>query len=198
MDKIYDTAFAIKNRIYGNRIVLFAPLYIANYCVNSCTYCAFRTGNKSLKVVPWSFACLGVGVGCVEQGSLGMCKVLRHRFLHFNAAAHHTDMCYKHTPHCPQRMALTDDELRGEVEALEKQGHRRLLVLTGEHPKYTFDQFLKVGVGVVAQAVWGSVPEREAGGTWLAGRRAGGAAHGPSLFSTSAHVCTLLHRRRLT
>ena len=50
MEKINDTAFAIKNRIYGNRIVLFAPLYIANYCVNSCTYCAFRAGNKKLQV----------------------------------------------------------------------------------------------------------------------------------------------------
>lgn len=50
MDMVYDTAFAIKNRIYGNRIVLFAPLYIANYCVNSCTYCAFRAGNKNLQV----------------------------------------------------------------------------------------------------------------------------------------------------
>lgn len=29
-----------------------------------------------------------------------------------------------------------------EVQVLEKQGHRRLLILTGEHPKYTFDQFL--------------------------------------------------------
>lgn len=43
-------AFAIKERIYGNRIVLFAPLYIANYCVNNCRYCAFRQGNKHLEV----------------------------------------------------------------------------------------------------------------------------------------------------
>ena len=43
-------AFAIKERIYGNRIVLFAPLYIANYCVNNCRYCAFRQGNKTLEV----------------------------------------------------------------------------------------------------------------------------------------------------
>lgn len=42
MNKLYDTAFAIKERIYGNRIVLFAPLYIANYCANNCTYCGFR------------------------------------------------------------------------------------------------------------------------------------------------------------
>lgn len=54
MGMITDTAFAIKNRIYGNRIVLFAPLYIANYCVNSCTYCAFRGGNKKLHVSPSS------------------------------------------------------------------------------------------------------------------------------------------------
>ena len=42
MKPIFETAFQIKNRIYGNRVVLFAPLYIANWCVNSCTYCAFR------------------------------------------------------------------------------------------------------------------------------------------------------------
>jgi hypothetical protein len=43
-----------------------------------------------------------------------------------------------------QRTALSDEDIRSEVEALERQGHRRLLVLTGEHPKYTFDQFLHV------------------------------------------------------
>ena len=42
MKPIFDTAFAIKNRIYGNRVELFAPRYIANWCVNSCRYCAFR------------------------------------------------------------------------------------------------------------------------------------------------------------
>lgn len=42
MRPIFETAFKIKNRIYGNRVVLFAPLYIANWCVNSCRYCAFR------------------------------------------------------------------------------------------------------------------------------------------------------------
>lgn len=43
-----------------------------------------------------------------------------------------------------QRTALSDEDIRAEVAALEQQGHRRLLVLTGEHPKYTFDQFLHV------------------------------------------------------
>lgn len=43
----------------------------------------------------------------------------------------------------PQRSMLTDEALREEVAALQRQGHRRLLVLTGEHPKYTYDQFLQ-------------------------------------------------------
>lgn len=55
----------------------------------------------------------------------------------------------------PQRTALSDDDIRSEVEALERQGHRRLLVLTGEHPKYTFDQFLHVS-GVGAGGVGGA------------------------------------------
>jgi 2-iminoacetate synthase ThiH len=50
MEQIYDTAYNIKERIYGNRIVLFAPLYIANYCVNNCAYCAFRAANKDIEV----------------------------------------------------------------------------------------------------------------------------------------------------
>lgn len=82
MTELYNTALAIKQRIYGNRIVLFAPLYLSNYCVNNCTYCAFRGKNK----------------------------------------------------HIPRSM-LTHDQLVAEVEALQRQGHRRLLLLTGEHPK---------------------------------------------------------------
>lgn len=90
MAPIYATALAIKQRIYANRIVLFAPLYIANYCVNSCRYCAFRCENKEI-----------------------------------------------------ERSTLTHDQIRAEVAALERAGHRRLLVLTGEHPHYTFEQFLE-------------------------------------------------------
>jgi len=89
MKALYNTALSIKERIYGNRIVLFAPLYLSNYCVNSCTYCAFRGKNK----------------------------------------------------HIP-RSKLTKTQLIAETEALQKQGHRRLLMLTGEHPEYTFDDFL--------------------------------------------------------
>lgn len=89
MQSLYNTALDIKQRIYGNRIVLFAPLYLSNWCVNSCTYCAFRAKNKH---IPRSF--------------------------------------------------LTKDQVIHEVEALQRMGHRRLLLLTGEHPKYTFDDFL--------------------------------------------------------
>ena len=47
--EIFETAHQIKQEIYGNRIVLFAPLYISNPCVNNCTYCGFRHSNDSLK-----------------------------------------------------------------------------------------------------------------------------------------------------
>jgi len=90
MQKIFDTALDIKKMIYGNRIVLFAPLYISNYCINSCLYCSFRAENKKIK-----------------------------------------------------RKALNNDEIVEEVKALQKQGHKRLVMLMGEHPKYTLDDFIR-------------------------------------------------------
>ena len=36
----------LKEMVYGNRIVLFAPLYIGNKCINNCSYCGFRASNK--------------------------------------------------------------------------------------------------------------------------------------------------------
>ncbi|ACC98883.1 Biotin and thiamin synthesis associated [Elusimicrobium minutum Pei191] len=48
LEQIYSTAKFIKEEIYGNRMVLFAPLYISNLCSNECLYCAFRVSNKSL------------------------------------------------------------------------------------------------------------------------------------------------------
>ncbi len=44
--ELFETAHELKQSIYGNRIVLFAPLYIGNYCINDCKYCGFR---KSLR-----------------------------------------------------------------------------------------------------------------------------------------------------
>ncbi len=48
-DKLFQTAKKVKEKIYGNRLVLFAPLYITNVCVNNCLYCAFRKDNRQLK-----------------------------------------------------------------------------------------------------------------------------------------------------
>ena len=47
-EKIYDLAKKIKLQLYGNRIVMFAPLYLSNYCVNGCTYCPYHHGNKEI------------------------------------------------------------------------------------------------------------------------------------------------------
>jgi len=47
--EIFSTAKQIKEDIYGTRLVLFAPLYISNRCMNECTYCAFRATNSTLK-----------------------------------------------------------------------------------------------------------------------------------------------------
>ncbi len=89
-NRLFETALAIKERIYGNRIVLFAPLYVSNYCAASCLYCGFRVQNTSL-----------------------------------------------------ERKVLTDEELVQEVEALQAQGHKRLVMLMGDHPKYTIDDFVR-------------------------------------------------------
>jgi len=79
LERIFDVAGKIKRRIYGNRIVIFAPLYVSNYCVNRCAYCGFNCGQDF------------------------------------------------------QRRKLTLDEVREEVKLLEKMGHKRLALETGEH-----------------------------------------------------------------
>lgn len=48
-EKIYQTAKKIKQKLYGNRIVIFAPLYVSNYCVNGCLYCPYHAGNKKIR-----------------------------------------------------------------------------------------------------------------------------------------------------
>lgn len=47
--EIFKSAKILKEKIYGKRIVLFAPLYLGNYCVNNCLYCGFRVDNKEIK-----------------------------------------------------------------------------------------------------------------------------------------------------
>ncbi len=46
--RMFDIARRIKDKIYGDRIVLFAPLYLSNYCVNGCVYCPFHAKNKTI------------------------------------------------------------------------------------------------------------------------------------------------------
>ncbi|MBL1214739.1 MAG: [FeFe] hydrogenase H-cluster radical SAM maturase HydG [Ignavibacteriae bacterium] len=82
MNELFKAAGEIKQAIYGNRLVMFAPMYLSNACVNNCLYCAFRRDNKELA-----------------------------------------------------RKTLTVDEVGFEAEALIKQGHKRLLLVCGEHPK---------------------------------------------------------------
>jgi 2-iminoacetate synthase len=83
-EMIFDTARQLKRKVYGNRIVLFAPLYIGSYCINDCAYCGFRRSN------PQSL-----------------------------------------------RRTLSPGEVTAQVEALEQLGHKRLILVWGEHPWYT-------------------------------------------------------------
>ena len=46
LDSVFQTAQRLKETVYGNRIVLFAPLYVGNDCVNDCSYCGFQSSNK--------------------------------------------------------------------------------------------------------------------------------------------------------
>lgn len=47
-ENIFETAYWIKQTVYGNRIVLFAPLYVSSPCVNNCLYCGFRSSNNAV------------------------------------------------------------------------------------------------------------------------------------------------------
>ncbi|MHC1775801.1 MAG: [FeFe] hydrogenase H-cluster radical SAM maturase HydG [Lentimicrobium sp.] len=84
IEEIKEGARELKKRVYGNRIVLFAPLYVGNKCTNNCKYCGFRTSNKEAI-----------------------------------------------------RKTLDDQELVHEVEALEDNGQKRLILVYGEHPEYS-------------------------------------------------------------
>lgn len=48
IQKIFSAASFVKDAVYGRRVVLFAPVYISNLCVNSCLYCAFKSDNPSV------------------------------------------------------------------------------------------------------------------------------------------------------
>lgn len=88
--KIMEAAKKVKEEIYGKRLVLFAPLYIANVCSNNCLYCAFRKDNTQIA-----------------------------------------------------RAILTQDEIKIETEALLAQGHKRILLLTGESEETPLDYVIE-------------------------------------------------------
>ena len=84
VEEIYAAARELKKQVYGNRIVLFAPLYIGSFCINECKYCAFRRSLRSTV-----------------------------------------------------RKTLSPEETVAQVQALESSGHKRLILVFGEHPAYT-------------------------------------------------------------
>ena len=50
--RMEDLARRIKDKLYGRRIVMFAPLYLSNYCINGCTYCPYHAKNKNIYPFP--------------------------------------------------------------------------------------------------------------------------------------------------
>lgn len=83
-EQLFECARRLKREVYGNRIVLFAPLYIGNYCVNDCAYCGFQRSNAGIR-----------------------------------------------------RRTLKPEEIESQVLTLEGRGHKRLILVFGEHPQYT-------------------------------------------------------------
>ncbi|MEF9438378.1 MAG: [FeFe] hydrogenase H-cluster radical SAM maturase HydG, partial [Candidatus Mariimomonas ferrooxydans] len=47
--EVFEAARKVKEKVYGRRVVLFAPLYLSNMCLNECIYCGFRRGNKKAR-----------------------------------------------------------------------------------------------------------------------------------------------------
>ena len=108
-EEIHLAARDEKKRIYGNRLVFFAPLYLTNRCVNNCLYCSFRRENDELV-----------------------------------------------------RATLTQDEIRREVEFLLEQGHKRLLLVAGEHPKEAPLEYIGQSIATVYDARWNGANIRRA------------------------------------
>ncbi len=102
VNEIKEGAKTLKEKVYGNRIVLFAPLYVGNYCSNNCLYCGFRASNKTAV-----------------------------------------------------RKTLTEEELVRNVEALEENGQKRLILVYGEHQDYS-PQYIAQTVRTVYQVKKGN------------------------------------------
>ena len=77
-EEIYSLAKKIKQEYYGNRIVLFAPLYLSNYCVNGCVYCPYHAKNNYHRDRPLQQHCcaqeLSKGSSLLSYGNLFLPK----------------------------------------------------------------------------------------------------------------------------
>ncbi|EYE88226.1 thiamine biosynthesis protein ThiH [Fervidicella metallireducens AeB] len=67
LEEMFSMAKEIKEKIYGKRIVLFAPLYVSNYCVNNCEYCGYKHCNDSFKRRKLNMEELGEEVKILES-----------------------------------------------------------------------------------------------------------------------------------
>ena len=67
VEEIKQGAKSLKEKVYGQRIVLFAPLYIGNLCINKCAYCGFKSTNKSIKRITLSSEELVAQVKALED-----------------------------------------------------------------------------------------------------------------------------------
>ena len=110
VEEMEAAAAEVKRRVYDNRIVTFAPLYLANFCVNDCFYCGFRKTNKEA-----------------------------------------------------QRRILSKGEVQNEIKVLAGEiGHKRLIVVYGEHPKTDLDYMVSTiktiyDVKVKTKNGWGQI-----------------------------------------
>ena len=69
LEELFATARDLKKEVYGNRIVLFAPLYVGNKCTNSCAYCGFRAENAKVDAThPLQRGAARRGAGPDRQG----------------------------------------------------------------------------------------------------------------------------------
>ena len=107
LNELYSVAGYIKEKIYGKRIVFFAPMYVSNVCANNCLYCAFRKDNTEL-----------------------------------------------------ERIVLSPEEIKKDTEVLLKQGHKRVLAVAGEHPKYSGIEYLEKVVNAIYSAEWNGMKIR--------------------------------------
>jgi len=87
INNILQHASIVKKLIYGNRLVLFAPLYIANYCSNNCLYCGFRKDNKEIDRAYLSLK-------AIEEETLSLLKEGHKRILMLMGESENTNLDY--------------------------------------------------------------------------------------------------------